>query len=292
MANQSTELVRIDPQALVAQAVEKGSGIETLERLLALAKDVRAEQAREAWNQAMADFQRTCPRIKKGSSARIRTRSGGQYGYSYASLDEIMSTILPVMGPLGLSVSWRCRMEPQQVVANCRVSHVLGHFEESGEIAMPIVIEDFGANPAQRVGIASTYGKRYALLAIIGLAPEDDADADPTNLPPEDREGSDSFRREEAIGTTSRPRAAEPAPSSGTWTGKILEVGMKPWKSGGKEGKVFIVKCEGGKQFGTYSDTFADAAGSIRKSGKDAEIEWRLTNKGNAEIASIAEVVS
>ncbi len=34
-----------------------------------------------------------------------------------------------------------------------------------------------GANPAQRVGIAATYAKRYSLLGILGIAPEDDDDA-------------------------------------------------------------------------------------------------------------------
>jgi hypothetical protein len=64
------------------------------------------------------------------------------------------------------------------VVAECRVSHRDGHIETSGEIAMPIEPGDGrGASPPQRVGIALTYAKRYALLGILGLAPEDDDDA-------------------------------------------------------------------------------------------------------------------
>src|SRR3990167_10329286 len=171
-------LARLDPQALISKAMETGAGIDTMERLVALAKDMREVQAKEAWYGAMAEFQRTVPAIKKTATANIATRSGPGYSYRYAPLDEIMSTILPVMGPLGLSVSWRSRVEPAQVIVSCRVSHLLGHHEESGDIAMPIVQGDGGgANPAQRVGIAATYAKRYALLGIIGLAPEDDDDA-------------------------------------------------------------------------------------------------------------------
>lgn len=183
---QETALARIDPQALILKAIDTGAGIETMERLVALAKDVREVQAREAWYEAMAEFQRTCPAIRKTSNAKITMRSGGSYAYKYAPLDEIMTTILPVMGPLGLSVSWRSKVEAEKVIVTCRVSHTLGHHEESGDIAMPIVAGDGGANPAQRVGIAATYAKRYALLGIIGMAPEDDPDAKSSDKPAED----------------------------------------------------------------------------------------------------------
>lgn len=178
VSTREVSLMRLDPQALISKAIEAGSGIDTMERLVALAKDVREVQAREAWYSAMAEFQRTCPSIKKTATAKIATRIGPGYSYRYAPLDEIMSVIQPVMGPLGLSVSWRSRVEPAQVIVSCRVSHTLGHHEESGDIAMPVLQGDgTGANPAQRVGIAATYAKRYSLLGIIGLAPEDDDDA-------------------------------------------------------------------------------------------------------------------
>ena len=179
-------LMRLDPQALIAKAIESGSGIDTMERLVALAKDVREVQAREAWYEAMAVFQARCPAIKKTATANIHTVKAS-YSYRFAPLDEITSVIQPVMGPLGLSVSWRSRIEPAQVVVSCRVSHTLGHHEESGDIAMPVMKGDgTGANDAQRVGIALTYAKRYSLLGIIGLAPEDDKDAEPrTGKPPE-----------------------------------------------------------------------------------------------------------
>ena len=179
------QLARLDPQSLIAQAITAGAGIDTMERLVALAKDVREVQAREAWYAAMAEFQRSCPSIKKTAKAKIQTRGGGAYEYKYAPLDEIMAVIQPVMGPLGLSVSWRSTVEKEAVVVSCRVSHTLGHHEESGGISMPVGQGDGGANPAQRVGIAATYAKRYSLLGIIGMAPEDDDDAASAHPTPE-----------------------------------------------------------------------------------------------------------
>jgi hypothetical protein len=179
LARREQPIATLDPQALLKSAVEHGAGIETLERLVALAAEVRAQAAKDAWLDAMAKFQRDCPAIRKTKNAKIQTRGGGWYSYAYAPLDEVMRVILPILGPLGLSVSYRVRHEPDRVMASCRISHDMGHAEESGEVAMPIVQGDgTGATPAQRVGIATSYAKRYALLAIIGLAPEDDLDGD------------------------------------------------------------------------------------------------------------------
>ena len=173
-------IARLDPQALIAKAIEAGSGIDTLERLVTLAKDIRQVSAREAWYDAMAEFQRKCPPIFKTKEARIATRTGGTYAYSYAPLDEILRTIQPVMSELGLSIAWvGSKVENNTVYSSCRISHRLGHSEESGLFAMPFQ-NDGRMNAAQIVGSASTYAKRYSLLAILGMAPEDDDDAQGT----------------------------------------------------------------------------------------------------------------
>lgn len=207
--NRESALARLDPQALITRAIESGTGIDVMERLVALAKDVREVQAREAWYEAMAEFQRRCPTVKKTTTAKIQTRGGASYSYRYAPLDEILSVAQPVMGELGLSASWRSKIEPDRVIVACRISHTLGHHEESGDIAMPIVSTDgAGANPAQRVGIALTYAKRYALLGILGLAPEDDDDGG---------------------GASGRPAAPQPAdePDSGHGDRTITEPQQK-----------------------------------------------------------------
>jgi len=199
-------LVRVDPQALIAQAIERGAGIETLERLVALAKEVKADLARDRWYAAMATFQRTCPPIKKTKTVRTR-----QYSYTYAPLDEILSTVQPVLGSVGLSVSWKVKtITETEVSVSCVIAHEMGHTEESGDFVIPIKLgqlEGSGPNAAQRVGVALSYAKRYALLGVIGLAPEDDDDAERaeapfSGLPPVDpghREGPPA-RPEEATG--------------------------------------------------------------------------------------------
>ena len=171
-------LARLDTQTLISQAIE-AKDVGTLERMVALAERVHAVQARQAWYAAMADFQRECPPIKKTRRAKIITRTGPGYEYSYAPLDEILSTIQPVMGRAGLSVSWLQKdVTSEKVTLACSIAHELGHVETSGDISIPVILaqDGSGANPAQRVGIAISYAKRYSLLGAIGMAPEDDED--------------------------------------------------------------------------------------------------------------------
>lgn len=174
-------LQALDPQALIEKAIETGAGVETMERILALAERVQKISAKQAYDAAMAEFQRHCPPILKTKEARITTRSGPGYRYSFAPLDEITTVISPLMGSVGLSFRWRVptpeewKPEPQRVAQICRITHALGHYEESGVITMPVdhANEGVGANSMQRVGIALTYAKKYSLLVVSGRSPED-----------------------------------------------------------------------------------------------------------------------
>ena len=179
VVTRETALARLDPQALILRALETGAGIDTLERLVALAVDVRAIQAKEAYNSAMADFHAACPVIIKTATADYQSRTG-RVKYTYAPLDEIMDKVRPTLSKYGLTVSWRTpRTEPDKVVRVCRISHAFGHYEDSGEVVIPIGGADdrSASSPAQRVGVAITYADRYSLKDILGLAPEDDDDA-------------------------------------------------------------------------------------------------------------------
>jgi hypothetical protein len=169
---------RLDPQALISKAIEQGAGIETLERLVQLAKDLRAITAKEAFNRAIAEFQRRCPPIKKNAEMAVP----GRPIYRYGELGEILSTIKPLMGELGLSHSWRSAptTRPSAVAQICIISHELGHEKESGPSEIPYR-EDNRMNSAQSVGSATTYAQRYSLCAVLGIKPEDDDDANSTD---------------------------------------------------------------------------------------------------------------
>lgn len=261
------ERITLDPQALIQTALDKSAPVETLERLFELAKNVQAERARQAWYAAMADFQRQCPPILRSSTAQIATKSGSRFSYSYANLAEIMSKIQPVMGPLGLSISFRTEQEATRAIATCRISHEMGHHEESGKIAMPIPTADMGASEPQRVGIALTYAKRYALLAITGIAPQDDED---------ENGGRDS------AGVAMPRRASEPQASSpNEWTGKILKVDERK----GKTTAYYVLTTSDAQEFLTFESKHA--AFARESAGSVVRVTWEKTSKGGMKVLSI-----
>ena len=272
-------LQRIDVQSLLQTALEKDSNIEILERLFELQANVRDQQAKEAWNHAMAEFQKLCPPIKKTERANISSRrTGASFSYAYAPLGEILRIVQPVMGPLGLHISFRSRQDPKQAISNARISHAFGHFEESGEVSMPIAGDDgTGANPSQKVGIAKTYAKRYALLDILGMSPEDDPDAQGT-----EGAGVQQPRRQgEASGD-------EPAAEGGTWSGTIKNVSQKTGKSGPNKDKpwtLYMAHCTDGEKFGTFN--VKDGAFLMGAGTSPVTIVWTMTDRKNKNIISV-----
>jgi hypothetical protein len=283
---QSTALARIqqiqtlDPQALIQTALDKSAPVETLERLFELAKNVQKERARQAWYAAMADFQRECPPILRSSTAQIATKSGSRFSYSYANLAEIMSKIQPVMGRLGLSISFHTDQEQARVIAVCRVSHEMGHHEESGKVGMPVPTADMGATEPQRVGIALTYAKRYALLAITGIAPQDEEDEDCSK----DRAGVSMPGR-----ASEPPRGAQAAPATAplnAWTGKIIKVGTRSGKTNDKPWTLYLLTTNDAQEFSTFDKAHADFAEEAGPGGL-VRIVWEKTPKGSMKVLSI-----
>ena len=51
--------------SLIAQAIDKNVSVETLERLLIMRKELKAEYAKEQYDKDMASFQAECPIIMK-----------------------------------------------------------------------------------------------------------------------------------------------------------------------------------------------------------------------------------
>jgi ERF superfamily protein len=309
----ATSLARLsidDPQALIRQAIESNASVETLERLFNLAKEIDAERARRAWYAAIAAFAGDCPRITKGREASIATRSGGSYSYTYAALQDLADAITRPLSKHGLSYRFVTRYEPGAALANCLVSHELGHTEESGFVSMPVLkVPDSGAgaNPMQLTGIAMTYAKRYALLAVLGLAPADEDDPDgaaaaaTTPKVPRPQRSSASrpapAQAPSSSSSSSPDGPASPPPAAGSaesqeqsgqvYTGKVLR--SKIAKTGhGKDGDwtLYVIDAEQGVNFVTFDKGVADfATAAIGK--YPVRIEWVTSSRGSMLVERI-----
>jgi hypothetical protein len=205
---------RMDIPGLLEKAVAANASVETLERLFALAKDVRAEQARAAWHEAMAAFQNEAPDIAKTKVAEVQTRTGGAYTYKYAPLDVLISAVRPVLARHGLSVVFKTDVTKEAVRARCLVGHADGHVEEC-EFTIPIDLTS-RMNAAQQVASACTYARRYAYMAALGLSPEDDNDG----VDAGDTNGGEPTRQSE----NSAVRAAAASAAPGEF---IIDFGKK-----------------------------------------------------------------
>lgn len=168
---QEGKIVTMEAETLLAKAIEKGADISTLERLLAMRKELKAERAREYFYAAMSQFQSKCPVIKK---ERVVKGKDGKERYRYASLDDIVSVVSPILSECLLSFTTKAELKQGFVIAHCIVSHASGHSETSS-FEIPIETESFMGD-AQKSGSALTYAKRYAFCNAFGIMTGDKDD--------------------------------------------------------------------------------------------------------------------
>lgn len=125
----------------------------------------------ESLGAALAAFQAEYPTVAKENTAVVNS-SKGSYKYDYADLSDISPVVLPLLGKHGLY--WTTR--PTVTDGNFALLYSLGH--ESGQSLDGIYPLPAANTPAQQMGGAITYARRYALCAVTGIAPGgDDTDA-------------------------------------------------------------------------------------------------------------------
>jgi hypothetical protein len=165
----------ITPMVMLDRAVASGASIETLEKLMGLQERWEKNQARKAFDDAMAAAKAEIPVIFKSRTVDF-TSAKGRTHYRYEDLAEIARTVNPVLGKFGLSYRFRTSSASNEPVSvTCIVSHRLGYFEENTLVGPR---DDSGnKNSLQQVGSTLTYLQRMTLKAALGLAASDDDDA-------------------------------------------------------------------------------------------------------------------
>ncbi len=170
------EVIEVKPPAqLIALAIEKGGvDLDKLEKLMILQERHEANEARKAYNKAMAEFKANPPEINKDRKVSFAT-SAGKTSYTHASLYNVTEKINAALSKYGLSASWTTKQNGQ-IIVTCKITHVMGHCEETSLVAPS---DTSGSkNTIQAIGSTITYLERYTLLALTGLATyEQDDDA-------------------------------------------------------------------------------------------------------------------
>lgn len=97
-----------------------------------------------------------------------RTANAGQYSYTYADLRDALATVRPVFASQGLAVTQTAAAEEHDVVVWTTILHESGQYLTTQPVRFPV------GKTIQQSGSAITYARRYALMAVCGLATEDD----------------------------------------------------------------------------------------------------------------------
>ena len=124
-----------------------------------------------AISKALVEFQKQVPVINKKRTAKVPTKSGGEYSYKYADLSDILGVVQEQLTANSLAISQSATNTAEGVGVITLLMHTSGEWVKSDQLILPLQ----GAT-AQAAGSAVTYARRYALSAILGISTEEDDD--------------------------------------------------------------------------------------------------------------------
>jgi len=145
-------------QVIERAAMNPDVDIDKMERLLQMQERVLDRQAAADYSSAMAGMQTQIPSIAE----RGKTNNG-----SYATLEDIVDTVRPVMQEHGFAVSFRVKTVDKGVEVTGVLMHRGGHREET---SMLLPADTSGSkNAVQSFGSSVSYGKRYVLCSLLNI---------------------------------------------------------------------------------------------------------------------------
>lgn len=157
-------------ESLISQALAKGLPMETIKELLAMRKELKAEAAKEAYDEAMANFQAECPVV--GKDKEVKNKAGAVL-YSYAPLDAIVSMVKEFIGRNGFSYAIKTEITKEFVKVFCVVKHKMGH-SETTDMEVPMGTRTEIMSAPQVVAATTTFAKRYAFCNAFGIMTGDE----------------------------------------------------------------------------------------------------------------------
>jgi len=144
-----------------------------------------------------------------------RTANTGSYRYTYADLGDVLDMARPILSENGLAVMQVAEADNAFAAVTTTIIHVSGQFMTSAPLRLPV------GNTPQQAGSAVTYARRYSLMAVLGVAGDDDdgqAAAAPSRqtaqraprppAPPAEPRTDDEAEARRLLATVDQPTAA------------------------------------------------------------------------------------
>lgn len=165
----------LNTMQMLSLAVSRGADVAIVKELRDLLREEQREEARLAFESAMASAKAEIPVIAKARKVDFTSkRTGERTNYNYESLGDIAGLVNPILAKHGLSYRYQTDVQNGLVVVTCVVAHKDGH-RESNSLATGVDTSG-NKNAAQGVASAVTYLQRYTLKASLGLAAGEDDD--------------------------------------------------------------------------------------------------------------------
>ena len=140
--------------------------IAKLEKMLDMQERVLDRNARQAFTADLASMQIELPRIAENGK--------GHNSAKYALLEDINDAVRPVLNKFGFAVTFSIDQTDRNVTVVARLSHKMG-FSEETRLSLPLDTSG-NKNPVQAAGSTISYGKRYAICALLNISTGEDCD--------------------------------------------------------------------------------------------------------------------
>lgn len=156
--------------AIMQAASNPAIDADKVERLMAMYRQIIADEAKRAYLAAFPDMQAELPVINQLGQIEIKEKGGTKVIQStrYAKWEDINEAIQPVLRAHGFGLSFRLGVASdgkQNVTAV--VSHREGHQEET---TITLMHDSTGSkNSVQAVGSTISYGQRYTARALLNF---------------------------------------------------------------------------------------------------------------------------
>lgn len=121
--------------------------------------------------EALCAAQKQMANPKKDKTAKVRTKTGGEYTYNYTTLDSVLDVVRPALNENGVFLSQHSELAENGMLLHTRVM-----FGDTA-LVLDVTPYQYDSDP-QEFGKRETYARRYSLLKAFGLAGDDDTDGD------------------------------------------------------------------------------------------------------------------
>lgn len=149
---------------------------DKVERLLKMAREFKADEAKAAYTRDMLAVKLELPIIDRRGQIQIHEKGQPKndktliQSTAFARWEDIDAAITPVLNRHGFTLTFRTGNGPApeyRVIVTGVLSHIGGHSEES-EMALPLDTSG-SKNNVQAAGSSTSYGKRYVTTSLLNI---------------------------------------------------------------------------------------------------------------------------